>query len=134
MAIYKLPKELKNRMEKELRQYWDNIKKIERLEREIIEESNKVGQETNNISSDPTGQKAIKLLSTRSLILLNERILYVSRVIGRLKPFEREVFYLIFKENYDCLYCQTIRNINKNTYYNIYNKSIYYLAEEFGEI
>ena len=74
MAIYKLPKELKNRMEKELRQYWDNIKKIERLEREIIEESNKVGQETSNITSDPTSQKAIKLLSTRIPVSLSARI------------------------------------------------------------
>lgn len=106
----KLPKELKNRMERELRQYWDNIKKIKKLEKEIIEESNNSNEQyRSNTTSDPTSQKAIKLLSTRSIIVLNERILYVSKAIKRLKPFEQEVFYMIFKNNYDCTYCETMK-------------------------
>lgn len=39
MANYKLSKDLKKRMEKELRQYWGNIHKLEQLKKEIIEES-----------------------------------------------------------------------------------------------
>lgn len=106
----KLPKELKNKMEKELRQYWDNINKLERLENEIIEETGgNDGQPRGTLMSDPTSQKAIKLLSTRSLIVLNERILYVTKTINRLKPFEREVFNMIFKDNCDCLYCETMK-------------------------
>lgn len=106
----KIPKDLKNRMERELRQYWNNMKKIEKLEKEIIEENGSDGQSKNNsTSSDPTCQKALKLLSTRSLILLHERILYVSNTIDRLKPFEKEVFYMIFKNNYDCTYCETMK-------------------------
>lgn len=135
MPNYKLSKDLKKRMEKELRQYWGNIKKIEQLEKEIIEESGTGNtQGKTNVTSDPTSQKVLKLISTRSLILLNQRIMYVANTINRLKPFEKEIFNLIFRENRDCLYCETMKGISKTTYYNIMNKSIYYLAEEWGEI
>ena len=124
MPNYKLSKDLKKRMEKELRQYWGNIKKIEQLEKEIIEESGTGNtQGKTNVTSDPT-----------SLILLNQRIMYVANTINRLKPFEKEIFNLIFRENRDWLYCETMKGISKTTYYNIMNKSIYYLAEEWGEI
>lgn len=132
MPNYKLSKELKKRMEKELRQYWDNVHKLEILEKEIIEEtSSGDGQPRSNTTSDPTSQKALKLISTRSLALLSERILYVSKTINRLKPFEKDIFNLIFKENKDWLYCETMKGVSKTTYYNIMNKSIYYLAEEW---
>ena len=135
MPNYKLSKDLKKRMEKELRQYWGNIKKIEQLEKEIIEESGTGNtQGKTNVTSDPTSQKVLKLISTRSLILLNQRIMYVANTINRLKPFEKEIFNLIFRENRDWLYCENMKGISKTTYYNIMNKSIYYLAEEWGEI
>lgn len=112
----KIPKELKNKMEKELRQYWDNVDKLDRLERDIIEESGgNDGQPRSNITSDTTSQKAMKIMSTRSILVLHERILYVKRTIDRLKPFEREVFYMIFKDNCDCLYCETMKR-NKQVY------------------
>ena len=133
MASYKLSKDLKKRMEKELRQYWGNIHKLEQLKREIIEETaSGDGQSTkSNITSDTTAQKALKLISTRSIALLSERILYVTKTINRLKPFEQDIFNLIFKENKDWLYCETMKGVSKTTYYNIMNKSIYYLAEEW---
>ena len=105
MPNYKLSKDLKKRMEKELRQYWGNIKKIEQLEKEIIEESGTGNtQGKTNVTSDPTSQKVLKLISTRSLILLNQRIMYVANTINRLKPFEKEIFNLIFRENRDCAF------------------------------
>ena len=72
--------------------------------------------------------------STRTLLYCQERINYVENVINKLNSFEKEVFELIFKENCDFTYCEQMKHINKNTYYNIYNKSIYYLAQEFGII
>lgn len=120
-------------MERELRQYWTNKEKLSKLEKQIIEASGS-GSVQNNTVSDPTAQKAIKLVSTRAILYCQERILYVENVIKRLDKFEREVFNLIFKENCDFTYCEQIKHINKNTYYNIYNKSIYFLAEEFGII
>lgn len=120
-------------MERELRQYWTNKEKLARLEKQIIDESGSGSIQKNSVS-DTTAQKAIKLMSTRSIIYCQERILYVENVIKRLNKFEREVFKLIFKDNCDFTYCEQMKHINKNTYYNIYNKSIYYLAEEYGMI
>ena len=125
MPNYKLPKEIKNRMERELRQYYDNKKKINRLKTMFAEEK--------PISSDPTGQKVSSFENTRSLVYLEERIHYVENVYKRLSPFEQEVYNLIFKERANVLYCEN-RSISRSTYYNILNKSIYYVAEEWGEI
>lgn len=106
MSNYKLPKDIKNRMERELRQYYDNKRKLDKL----------------------------KMKSTRELLYLEERILYVENVYSRLKPFEQEVYKLIFKEGCDSVYCEVNKGISKSTYYNIINKSIYFLAEEWGEV
>lgn len=131
----KISKELKKKMEKELRQYWQNKKKLQELELNIIEESaSSDGQPGSNLISDSTSQKAIKLVSTRSILFCRERILYVENVIKQLNEFEKRVFKLIFKDGCDWNYCYSNYNISRSTYYNIYNKCIRLLAEEWGEI
>ncbi len=105
----KLSKEIKNRMSREFRQYWNNKKKLKKI------------QGSGNTS-------------TRTILLCEERIGYIENVIAKLKPYEKQVFYFIFKYNYDCAYCESIKNISKSTYYNIYNKCINLLAEEWGVI
>lgn len=112
MKNYRLPKEIKKRMERELRQYYDNKNKLEYLKIQFANEK----------------------INTRTLLYLEERLLYVENVYKRLKPFEKEIYDLIFREKCDVLYCETHKHITKNTYYNILNKSILYLAEEWGEI
>ena len=113
MAGYKIPKELRNRMERELRQYYDNKKKLDKLKKQFeVDESN----------------------SSRSLLYLEERLHYVEITYKRLKPYEQNVYNLIFKEQCDPTYCETIENISRSTYYNVFNKSITLLAEEWGEI
>lgn len=104
----KLSKEVKKRMEREFKQYWDNKKKLEQLKQ----------------SSQ----------SSRAILLCEERMKYIENVMKQLNPFELQVFHYIFKECCDCIYCETTYNISKSTYYNIYNKSIRLLAEEWGEI
>ncbi len=126
MPNYKLPKELKNRMERELRQYYDNKKKLDKLKLSLIEERPR--------TEDPTGNKVSGLESTRSLIYLEERLHYVENVYNRLRPYEQKIYNLIFKECCNPLYCEVEESISRSTYYNIFNKSLYYLAEEWGEI
>lgn len=126
MPNYKLPKELKNRMERELRQYYDNKKKLDKLKNLLIEEKPK--------TIDPTVHKIEKLESTRSLLYLEERLHYVENVYNRLRPYEQEIYNLIFRESCNPLYCETNENVSKSTYYNVFNKSVYLLAEEWGEI
>lgn len=105
--MQKIKKEVKKQMERELRQYYDNKKLFKKLQNDVK-------------------------TSTRTLICLEQRILYVENVINRLNAFERQVFDMIFKEKADCIYCQTHFNISKSTYYNIINKSIDILAQEWG--
>ena len=112
----KLSKESKKFYERELRQYWENKKKICIL------------------LSKKEKSPEIDCISSRTIIYLQDRINKIESVIIRLKPFEKEIFEMIFKENLDWQYCKTQKNIDKNTYYNIFNKAIYMLAKEFGEI
>lgn len=126
MPNYKLPRELKNKMERELRQYYDNKKKLDKLKIMLAQEKPK--------TKDPTGYKVATFENTRSLVYLEERLHYVETVYKRLKPFEQEVYNLIFKEQCDATSCKVFNNIDKSTYYNILNKSTYFLAEEWGEI
>lgn len=72
--------------------------------------------------------------NTRNILFLHRRIENIETVISKLNSFEKEVFDMIFNQNCDWLYCKTVRNIDKSTYYNIINKCIYLLAEEEGEI
>ena len=112
----KLSKESKRFYERELRQYWKNKEKLCNL---LVKQQN---SPKNNF------------MSSRTIIYLQDRIDYIENTIKQLNDFEKEVFLMIFKENCTWLYCETNKNINKNTYYNIFNKIIYLLAQEFGEI
>ena len=126
MPNYKLPKELRNRMERELRQYYDNKKKLDRLKNLLIQEKPK--------TTDPTGQKVVSFESTRTLLYLEERLHYVENVYNQLRPYEQEIYDCIFRKAYNPTYCETQENIGKSTYYNVFNKSVYLLALEWGEI
>ena len=106
MSTYtKLPKEIKRYYERELKQYSKNKKILEKALQ---------GCKTN----------------TRTILFLENRINNIETVIKQLNDFEQEVFDMIFNKKYDWLYCKTIKQIDKNTYYNILNKCIYMLAQE----
>ena len=110
MSTYaKLPKEIKQYYERELKQYSQNKKRLEKALQE-------------------------NRTSTRTILFLENRINNIETVIKQLNDFEQEVFDMIFNKKYDWLYCKTMKNIDKNTYYNILNKAIYMLAQEEGEI
>ena len=110
MSTYnKLAKEIKKYYERELKQYSKNKKMLETASR-----NNKI--------------------NTRTILFLQNRIENIETVIKQLNPFEQEVFDMIFNKKYDWLYCKTIKNIDKNTYYNILNKAICMLAKEEGEL
>ncbi len=107
MSDYKLSKELKKQMERELRQYTENKHIFETVQ--------------NNIS-------------TRTMLIIAQRIKYVENVYSNLKDFEKQIFNFIFVQHKDCLYCERNHNISKSTYYNILNKCVILLAQEWGEI
>lgn len=111
MGKSKLTKEARRFCERELYQYWENKKRLNSL----------LDTQKNHINS-------------RTIIYLQQRINNIEVVIKKLNTFEIDVFELIFKENMNWLCCKTEKNISKYTYYNVFNKCVELLAEEFGEI
>jgi len=133
--IYKVPCYVKKQIENELYHYWENVKELKNLEDDILEASaSSDGQPRSNVTSDTTAQKALKLTSTRAIIVLQRRILYIESAIKRLNPEEKKVFEIIFKERYNQKLAETHKNISSSIYYTVYRKIIYLTALEFGLI
>ncbi len=106
---YKLPKEIKMKMIREIKQYEHNKKKLQFLKDKNQE-------------------------STRNFLYLEEKLYYVEQAYMNLNDSEKDVYNKIFRERCNWKFCQTIFNIDKDTYYKVFNKSLYLLAEEWGEI
>ena len=104
----KLSKETKKFLERELRQYKENKRLLERLKKE-----------------DKT--------PSRVILICEDRLKYIENVFNSLTPFEKQMFCYIFFNHYDWAYCETHFRISRSTYYNVYNKCINLLAEEWGE-
>lgn len=139
-ANYRIPGKTKKYIINELYLYWKNKKDIEELEEDIIDESPshpEVNSRPLNLISKPTESKGIKLagnMSTRALIIAKRRIDYIGNAIKRLNEEDKEVFELIFRDGYSQKLAYTIKGISKDTYYSVFNKIIYLVAIEFGEI
>lgn len=133
---YRVPIWVKKKIENELYHYWDNQKELEELRNDVLEISsaNADGQPKGNNISNTTEQKAIKLRTSRSILMVEKRLNYIEKAIKRLNEDEKEVFEIIFKERYNSKMAETYKNITSDTYYNVRRKIIYYTAIEFGEI
>ena len=133
---YKVPRWVKKKIENELYQYWDNKKELEEMQRDIIESSPEPpdGQPRGNSTSNTTEQKAIKLRTSRSILAVERRLKYIENAIARLNEDERKIFEIIFKEKHNQKMAETYKFISKDSYYNTYNKIIYFAAVEFGDI
>lgn len=133
---YKVPRWVKKKIENELYQYWDNKKELEEMQRDIIEGSPEPpdGQPRGNSTSNTTEQKAIKLRTSRSILAVERRLKYIENAIARLNEDEKKVFEIIFKERHNQKMAETYKYISKDSYYNTYNKIIYFTAVEFGDV
>lgn len=133
---YKVPRWVKKKIENELYQYWDNKKELEEMQRDIIDSSPEPpdGQPRGNSVSNTTEQKAIKLRTSRSILAVERRLKYIENAIARLNEDEQKIFEIIFKERHNQKMAETYKYISKDSYYNTYNKIIYFTAVEFGDI
>jgi RinA family phage transcriptional activator len=131
-----VPRWVKKKMENELYQYWDNKKELKEMQQDILDGSPNPpdGMPKGNMTSNPTEQKAIALRTTRSIMAVERRLSYIENAINRLNEDEKKVFEIIFKERHNQKMAETYKYISKDTYYNTYNKIIYFTAVEFGEI
>ena len=133
---YTVPYHVKRYIRDELYHYQDNKELLERLRNGIIEESPQPadGQPRGNQTSNPTESKAIRLTSTRSLLIAEKKIQQIDRARNRLVEEEKEIVDIIFNKGHSQIYAQMHDNISKDSYYNVMNKMIYYTAVEYGEI
>lgn len=133
---YKVPNWVKNTIKTELYQFWKNQELIEELRQDIIESSPEPadGQPKGNTTSNTVEQKTIKMLSSRRIIETERRVTYIQEAMKRLSKEEQEIVKIIFKERYNVTLAETQKYITKDTYYNVYNKIIYFTALEFGYI
>ena len=132
---YRVPFNTKKRVKEELYGYWDNQKKLEELKKEIIESSPGPadGQPKGNGTGNPTESKAIRMMTSRAILVVAERLHYIDNAVSRLNEEEREIFEIIFKKKLNQRAAETYECISKSQYYNLYNKIIYLAAIELGE-
>lgn len=132
---YRVPFNTKKRVKEELYGYWDNQKKLEELKQEIIESSPGPadGQPKGNGTGNPTESKTIRMMTSRAILVVAERLHYIDNAISRLNEEEREIFEIIFKKKLNQRAAETYEYITKSQYYNLYNKIIYLAAIELGE-
>ena len=132
---YKLPKHIKYYVVNELYSFKENKKKLRELQEDIIYSSSySDGLPKSNTISDTTSQKALKLTSSRTIILLTDKVNKISKVLSSLDKLDYEVIDIIFFKGHSQIYAQMHDNISKDTYYNTMNKVIYMVANELDLI
>ena len=132
---YKVPKHIRNYIKSELYNYEKNKRKLKELQDDIINASaTNDGQPRGNQTSDTTFQKTEKLITSRSILIVTDKINKIERALDKLDKLDREVVEIIFFKGHNQVYAQMYDNISKDTYYDIMNKIIYLAAVEYGEI
>jgi RinA family phage transcriptional activator len=132
---YKLESHKKNYIMHELYDYTNNKRKLMELQEEVLSSSSSSdGQPRGNQTGDPTGQKAIKLMTSRSIMIVTEKINNIERALDRLSDEEKDVVDIIFNKRCSQVVAETKYNISYDTYYNTKRKMIYLTAIEYGEI
>lgn len=132
---YKLESHKRNYIMHELYDYTSNKRKLMELQDEVLNSSTSSdGQPRGNQTGDPTGQKAIKLMTSRSIMIVTEKINNIERALDRLSDEEKDVVDIIFNKRCSQIKAETNYNISSDTYYNTKRKMIYLTAIEYGEI
>ena len=132
---YKLDNHIKSYIKKELYNYEHNKKKLSDLQEEILEGSATAdGQPRGNNTSDTTFQKAEKLITSRSILIVTKKLQNIDSALNKLNEEEREIAKIIFFKGHKQVYAQMHDNITKDMYYNVMAKTIYLTAIEYEVI
>ena len=132
---YKLDNHTKNYIKKELYNYEYNKRKLQDLQEEILESSATAdGQPRGNTTSDTTAQKAEKLITSRSILIVTRKLQNIDNALAKLSKEEKEIAEIIFFKGHKQVYAQMHDNVSKDMYYNIMNKTIYQTAIEYDVI
>lgn len=121
----------------ELQHYEDNKKKLEEIREEILEASPLPpdGQPKGQGStSNPTEQKAVKLISSVALVKIEKTLNSIDKVYDRLEQDYKNFFDWNYKKGVGIVRtCQEV-NISERTFYNMRDKIVYNVGMELGLI
>lgn len=132
---YTIPKHIRNYIIQELYDYSSNKKKLIEMQDNIINSScSNDGQPRGNATSDTTSQKAEKLITSKSIIIVTNKINNVERALDRLNKEDKDVVEIIFTKKKSQVQAEMEYGISYSTYYSIRDKIIYLTAIEYGEI
>lgn len=132
---YKIESYKKNYIMHELYNYESCKKLLKELEEDILNSSTtNDGQPRGNSTSDPTAQKATKLMTSKSILIVTQKINNIENALGKLTEEEREIEDIIFNKRCNQVKAETKYNISPDTYYNTRRKIVYLTAIEYGEI
>lgn len=132
---YTIPKHIRNYIIQELYDYSSNKKKLIEMQDNIINSSSSNdGQPRGNATSDTTSQKAEKLITSKSIIIVTNKINNVERALDRLSKEDKDVVEIIFTKKKSQVQAEMEYGISYSTYYSIRDKIIYLAAIEYGEI
>jgi RinA family phage transcriptional activator len=124
-------------LENELRYYHKNRETLEELHEEIEESSPGPpdGMPRGNSTSNPTESKAIRLISSRTIIYLERRLNAIERVIDRYRGNEgmTNLIRMMYLENTHTAFgvCKVL-HISQKTFYRWRRELMEDLANELG--
>lgn len=131
----KLPRHVRNYLRKEICDYEANIEYLKQLEDDILYSSgSNDGQPRGNKTGDSTAAKAEKLITSRAILIVTDKISKIKRALDKLSEDEYKDVEKIFFQRHSQAYAEIHDNISKDMYYDIMNKMIYLTAIEYGEI
>lgn len=130
---YKIPRHVKTYITSELYNYENNKKMLQELQDQILNEtgSSSDGQPKGTQISDTTYKKVERLTSSRSILIVTDKINKIDQAYNKLSQDEKEIAQMIFMKGYTQLYAETHYYISKRVYYNVKNKMIYLTAQEY---
>ena len=134
-ANYRIPKWVKQNVENELRQYYNNLEILEEEENDILEGSPPPpdGQPKGNGVGNPTEAKTLRL-NTRALLLTRRRLNSITRVKESLPKEDEVLFNLMYKDGFNARLAYTYKGISEDTFYSVKKKIQYLVAVELGYI
>ena len=132
---YNLPKHVRNYIIQELYDYKSNKKKLLEIQENIINASAySDGQPRGNQTSDTTARKAEKLITSKSVLIVTNKINNIERALERLSEEDQELVDIIFFKKRNQAQAETQFGISYATYYGVRDKMIYLTAIEYGEV
>lgn len=130
-------KETENFIAAELAAYHDNLKELDALREEILEGSPGPpdGMPRGNTTSNPTADKAMRLISSRVLLCVERRTAAVTKVLNRNQhdPLTMELVRLSFfqRTHTPIGVCKEL-HISRRNYYRRRREFLGQIAEELG--